>query len=137
MVSRHLGETLDHLLVHRGLGTARLPSSGGIAPNATAALPPIEVYFSAKGGCTEAVVRELNTARSTVLVQAYSFTSAPIAKVLVDAYKRGVNVQVILLLWTAIVATMVEFWSWSALAGILFAPYLAWVSFAAVPNCVV
>ena len=58
-------------------------------------LPPIEVYFSPKGGCTEAVVKELDDARSTVLVQAYSFTSAPIAKALVDAHKRGVS-QVIL-----------------------------------------
>ena len=31
-----------------------------------------------------------------VLVQAYSFTSAPIAKALVDAQRRGVKVQVIL-----------------------------------------
>ncbi len=30
------------------------------------------------------------------LVQAYSFTSAPIAKALLDAHKRGVSVQVIL-----------------------------------------
>ena len=55
-----------------------------------------EVYFSPQGGCTEAVVRELDKARSAVLVQAYSFTSAPIAKALVDAHKRGVKVQVIL-----------------------------------------
>jgi phosphatidylserine/phosphatidylglycerophosphate/cardiolipin synthase-like enzyme len=58
--------------------------------------PAIEVYFSPKGGCTEAVVRELRNAKQTVLVQAYSFTSAPIAKALVDAHKRGVKVQVIL-----------------------------------------
>jgi phosphatidylserine/phosphatidylglycerophosphate/cardiolipin synthase-like enzyme len=32
----------------------------------------------------------------TVQVQAYSFTSAPIAKALVEAHKRGVKVQVIL-----------------------------------------
>ena len=64
------------------------------APNGT--LPPIEVYFSPKGGCTEAVVKELAAAKSTVLVQAYSFTSVPIAKALVDAYKRGVKVEVIL-----------------------------------------
>jgi phosphatidylserine/phosphatidylglycerophosphate/cardiolipin synthase-like enzyme len=32
----------------------------------------------------------------SVLVQAYSFTSAPIAEALVKAHKRGVNVQVIL-----------------------------------------
>jgi len=31
-----------------------------------------------------------------ILVQAYSFTSIPIAKALVDAHKRGVDVRVIL-----------------------------------------
>ena len=56
----------------------------------------IEVYFSPKGGCTEAVVENLNKATNSVLVQAYSFTSAPIAKALVDAHKRGVTVNVIL-----------------------------------------
>ncbi len=55
-----------------------------------------EVFFSPKGGCTEAVVGELGKARTNVVVQAYSFTSAPIAKALVDAHKRGVKVQVIL-----------------------------------------
>ncbi|MGW8257194.1 MAG: phospholipase D family nuclease, partial [Thermoguttaceae bacterium] len=34
--------------------------------------------------------------RSSVLVQAYSFTSAPIAKAIVNAQKRGVHVEVIL-----------------------------------------
>ena len=63
----------------------------------TAIIPnSIEVYFSPNGGCTEAVVRELNRARETVLVQAYSFTSAPIAKAMVNAFRRGVDVQVIL-----------------------------------------
>jgi phosphatidylserine/phosphatidylglycerophosphate/cardiolipin synthase-like enzyme len=42
------------------------------------------------------VVKEIGTTKDTALVQAYSFTSAPIAKALVDAYKRGVKVQVIL-----------------------------------------
>jgi phosphatidylserine/phosphatidylglycerophosphate/cardiolipin synthase-like enzyme len=56
----------------------------------------IQVFFSPKGGCTEAVVSNLNKATNTVLVQAYSFTSAPIAQALVDAEKRGVKVQVIL-----------------------------------------
>ena len=60
------------------------------------AQPSIEVFFSPQGGCTEAVVRALNRATSTVLVQAYSFTSAPITKALVDAHRRGVTVQVIL-----------------------------------------
>ena len=59
-------------------------------------LPIIEVYFSPKGGCTEAVVKEIDAAEKTILVQAYSFTSAPIAKALVNAYKRGIDVRVIL-----------------------------------------
>ena len=53
-------------------------------------------FFSPKGGCTQAVVSALDSAKKTILVQAYSFTSAPIAKALVEAKKRGVNVQVIL-----------------------------------------
>jgi phosphatidylserine/phosphatidylglycerophosphate/cardiolipin synthase-like enzyme len=56
----------------------------------------LEVYFSPNGGCTDAVIRELNKAKSTVLVQAYTFTSAPIAKALLNAHKRGVKVEVIL-----------------------------------------
>ena len=56
----------------------------------------IAVYFSPKGGCTEAVVSELNKAQKSVLVQAYSFTSKPIAEAIVKAGKRGVTVEVIL-----------------------------------------
>jgi len=55
-----------------------------------------EVYFSPHGGCTEAIIRELNKAKSPILVQAFSFTSAPIAKALLNAHKRGVKVEVIL-----------------------------------------
>ena len=56
----------------------------------------VAVFFSPKGGCTEAVVEELGKAHETVLVQAYSFTSAPIAKALVEAHQRGVRVEVLL-----------------------------------------
>jgi len=58
--------------------------------------PKVDVYFSPHGGRTEAIVKELDAARDSVLVQAYSFTSAPIAKALVDAHRRGLKVQVIL-----------------------------------------
>ncbi|MBN1910125.1 MAG: tryptophan-rich sensory protein [Pirellulales bacterium] len=40
----------------------------------------------------------------------------------------------VLLLWATIVATMVAFWRRSRIAGLLFVPYLAWVTFAAVLN---
>lgn len=56
----------------------------------------IEVYFSPGAGCTEAIVRNLERATNSVLVQAYSFTSAPIAKAVVDAHRRGLRVRVIL-----------------------------------------
>ena len=59
-------------------------------------LPPIEVHFSPHGGCTEAVVGEIDAAQTSIFVQAYSFTSAPIAKALVEAHKRGVRIEVIL-----------------------------------------
>lgn len=56
----------------------------------------VQVFFSPKGGCTEAVVNELGDAKESILVQAYSFTSAGIAKALTDAKKRGCKVTVIL-----------------------------------------
>ena len=55
-----------------------------------------QVYFSPKGGCTEAIVKNLDQAERYVLVQAYSFTSKPIAEALVNAHKRGVKVKVLL-----------------------------------------
>ena len=66
-------------------------------PQTPAAQPaPIEAYFSPKGGCTDAIVRELKGAKQNVFIQAYSLNSAPIVKALVDAEKRGVHVQVIM-----------------------------------------
>jgi phosphatidylserine/phosphatidylglycerophosphate/cardiolipin synthase-like enzyme len=54
------------------------------------------MFFTPRGSCTEAVVSTISQAKTEILVQAYSFTSAPIAKALVDAHKRGVQVQIIL-----------------------------------------
>jgi phosphatidylserine/phosphatidylglycerophosphate/cardiolipin synthase-like enzyme len=72
------------------------PWNGGPALAAEVRDATITAYFSPNGGCTEAVVEALRQAKQTVLVQAYSFTSASIAKALVDAHKRGVRVEVIL-----------------------------------------
>jgi phosphatidylserine/phosphatidylglycerophosphate/cardiolipin synthase-like enzyme len=51
-----------------------------------------EVFFSPNGGVTDAIVREIGKARREILVQAYSFTSKPIAKALLDAKKRGIPI---------------------------------------------
>jgi phosphatidylserine/phosphatidylglycerophosphate/cardiolipin synthase-like enzyme len=53
-------------------------------------------YFSPRGGVTDAIMAALADAKRSIYVQAYSFTSAPIAEALVDAAKRGVRVEVIL-----------------------------------------
>lgn len=64
---------------------APLPSTG-----------TVEVFFSPNGGTTEAVVQEIHSARQEIRVQAYSFTSKPIAKALIDARKRGVRIEAVL-----------------------------------------
>lgn len=56
----------------------------------------IEVVFSPHGGATAAIVKTLSLSRSSILVSAYSFTSAELANALLDAKKRGVNVKIIL-----------------------------------------
>ena len=56
----------------------------------------IQVYFSPKGGCQDAIVREINAAQTDIKVQAYSFTNTAIAGALRDAHRRGVKVEVVL-----------------------------------------
>jgi phosphatidylserine/phosphatidylglycerophosphate/cardiolipin synthase-like enzyme len=55
-----------------------------------------QVCFTPGQDCTALIVSEIDNAKQTVFVQAYSFTSAPIAKALVDANKRGIKVYVLL-----------------------------------------
>ena len=83
---------------HKTIGAAWVAVLLGLS----ACTPPdsipqgVQVYFSPNGGATDAVVNALDHATNSVLVQAYSFTSAPIAKALVDARRRGVDTRVIL-----------------------------------------
>jgi len=52
--------------------------------------------FSPNGGIADLIVSSINSATSNILVEAYSFTSKPIAKALINAQERGVKIQVIL-----------------------------------------
>lgn len=54
-----------------------------------------EVHFSPKGGCTSRILDVLSQAKHSVHVQAYSFTSRPIAAALIAAHGRGLDVQLI------------------------------------------
>ena len=58
--------------------------------------PAVTACFTPGENCTQTIVQALGAAKRTIQAQAYSFTSAPIAKALLDAHKRGVQVQVIL-----------------------------------------
>ena len=86
------------ILVIAAFAISRLPERKPelVSPGAGPSSPTWSVYFSPEGGATQAVVNALAGARQTVLVQAYSFTSAPIARALVAAHQRGVKVQVLL-----------------------------------------
>jgi phosphatidylserine/phosphatidylglycerophosphate/cardiolipin synthase-like enzyme len=56
----------------------------------------IALYFSPQGGCEEAVVGEIERAKKTIDMQAYSFTSKAIAAALGSAQERGVRVRAVL-----------------------------------------
>jgi phosphatidylserine/phosphatidylglycerophosphate/cardiolipin synthase-like enzyme len=58
--------------------------NGSLAKDAS-----VKVYFSPKSGCTDAIIKEIDQAKTEILIQAYSFTSAPIAKALVSAIREA------------------------------------------------
>lgn len=66
------------------------------ATDLTLTSAPTKVCFTPGGDCTDLIVDQISKAKSEILVQAYSFTSTPIAKAMVDAHKRGIKVEAIL-----------------------------------------
>src|SRR4051812_9562414 len=56
----------------------------------------VSVYFSPGTDCSQLIIDKVRGAQRRVYVQAYSFTSDRIAKVLNEVHKRGVEVKVIL-----------------------------------------
>jgi phosphatidylserine/phosphatidylglycerophosphate/cardiolipin synthase-like enzyme len=90
-------ELLDWLLVATGFtGALTLSFLFRSTCRAFRTPPSVVVYHSPKGGCTDAVVYEIQRARREVLVQAYSFTSKPIAEALIAAKTRGVHIEILL-----------------------------------------
>ena len=77
---------------------AAAPEAGpGQAP--TVQLPArgsVEVAFSPWNDPEAALIAAIGEARESILVQAYVFTSKPIARALVAAHKRGLRVEVLL-----------------------------------------
>lgn len=55
-----------------------------------------KVCFTPGQNCTAELVEAIERARKEIKIQAYSFTSIPIAKAIVEVKRRGIDVQVIL-----------------------------------------
>lgn len=53
------------------------------------------VYFSPKGGCADQVIYWMKRANSSIHIMIYSFTLDSIGNAILEAYERGVEVQVI------------------------------------------
>jgi phosphatidylserine/phosphatidylglycerophosphate/cardiolipin synthase-like enzyme len=56
----------------------------------------MEDAFSPHQGATELVVKTIESAKKSVRVAAYSFTSKPIVDALVSAHDRGIDVEIVL-----------------------------------------
>ena len=65
-------------------------------PSTVEATGTIEVAFSPNGGGAATIIKAIGKAQKTIKVQAYGFTNTAIAKALLDASKRGVQVRVVL-----------------------------------------
>lgn len=58
--------------------------------------PIISVCFTPGKGCQSQIINQINKAKQSILVQAYSFTDQEIAKALANAAKRGISVKILL-----------------------------------------
>lgn len=56
----------------------------------------IDTCFTPAEQCIDLIVNSIESAKTSIMVQAYGFTSSPIINALLQAKKRGVDVQVIL-----------------------------------------
>ena len=60
------------------------------------ATSPIEVAFSPEAGAEALVLKVISSARQSIQLAGYSFTSPAVVRGLIDAKRRGVNVKVLL-----------------------------------------
>ena len=77
------------------LGPSPIPTPAQPAPVPSATTTPsaVTVCFTPGGNCTDTIVNALGKAKRTIVGQAYSFTSAPIAKAPLDAHLHGIQAQ--------------------------------------------
>lgn len=74
-----------------GYGTGAYQQTATSSARETA----IHVRFSPRGHCTQLIEETIAQAKKSILVQAYGFTSLPIADALIAAHQRGVEVSIL------------------------------------------
>jgi len=84
---------LKKVLIFAILLTAIVCGRCSFADEVALSSSPAEVCFTPGGPCTEDIIKVIAGATKSVFVQAYSFTSEPIADALIAAHKRGVKVE--------------------------------------------
>jgi phosphatidylserine/phosphatidylglycerophosphate/cardiolipin synthase-like enzyme len=72
------------------------PHAGAASANLIGPEDGMTAFFSPNGGCTPALIEEINKANQSIDIQAYTFTSSDIAQALAAAVDRNVKVRVIL-----------------------------------------
>jgi len=91
-----LFKTFFLLLISWLTACTNIPVSLSTTSAVNGTVTEAQVYFSPNGGCTKAIIEQIDNAKSEILIQAYSFTSAPIAKALINAHKKGIKIEAIL-----------------------------------------
>lgn len=56
----------------------------------------VEVLFSATDGCRDRIIQGINSAKGSIYIAAYSFTSREISEAIIEAAQRGVDIKVIM-----------------------------------------
>ena len=64
--------------------------------SATQRTPNVTSCFTPAEACASEIIEKIEHSKSEIRVQAFEFTSEPIAAALVDAHRRGIDVAVIL-----------------------------------------
>lgn len=78
-----------------------------------AILAAVQVFFSPHGGCTAQIVKDIASAKQTVHVEAYSFTSKPIIEALCLKSKKVAVVVIVDGSWqTSAPASVAQFQAW-------------------------
>ncbi|SMP70777.1 phospholipase D family protein [Noviherbaspirillum suwonense] len=96
--SAKTGDTVDRLVDQVLDRTGELLRGAGGKAGGSTGVPAgqvIDVAFSPNEGSEDLVVKAIGSARSSIGVAAYSFTSPVVAKALLNARKRGVDVRVV------------------------------------------